>query len=199
MPATESSTIAYFTVVHDDAIGWVGGLLALDANGRPVEFQCTLPVRPTRTHEILFGATLKRHVICDVIGSLLVQRARTPMALLCCDQIEAIHLQPTVEFPVGLVVTSRESESTNSGVDERVSVDLAGSPLVVPGKYADAVRRLAESWHGLTDGLEPFERIRGAISEAQSQLPRAQTSGTQMPGAAGDPAEVHQMTTRSVA
>ena len=63
--ASEDSkaTIGYFTVVDDERNGWTGGLLVLDNAGRPIEFQCTLPVRPTRTHEILFGPTLKDHVI----------------------------------------------------------------------------------------------------------------------------------------
>ncbi|MCA9043520.1 MAG: hypothetical protein KDA69_04320, partial [Planctomycetaceae bacterium] len=39
--------------------GYVGGLLVTNRQGRPLEFQCTTPVQPNRTQEILYGPTLK--------------------------------------------------------------------------------------------------------------------------------------------
>ena len=179
MAPTEAATIAYYTVVDDDRTGWTGGLLVLTGGGRPIEFQCTLPVRPSRAHEILFGPTLRDHLIGEVIGSLLVKKVRTPISLLCCDQPEALQIEAAVGFPVALVVEAAENEEGPIG-DETIagstSVPLVGSTLRVGMEQADQVRTITSKLADLPDAIEPFERIREAIKEAQSQIARAQSN-----------------------
>ena len=131
-PETTDVTIGYFTVVEDERTGWTGGLLVLDRGGRPIEFQCTLPVRPTRAHEILFGPTLSRHLVGEVIGKLLIASCRTPVSLFCCDQPEGLAIESYTSSPVALV---REAAEADEGP---ISVDmLAGTdPIVVAGAVA---------------------------------------------------------------
>lgn len=179
MALSDAATIAYYTVVDDNRTGWTGGLLVLSGSGRPIEFQCTLPVRPSRAHEILFGPTLRDHLIGDVIGSLLVKKVRTPISLLCCDQPEALKIEAVVGFPVGLVVEAAETEEGPIG-DETIvgftSVPLVGSTLRVPMEKREAVHTITSTLCDLPDAIEPFDRIREAIKEAQSQIARAQTT-----------------------
>jgi hypothetical protein len=103
MAHSPATTIAYYTLVDDPRTGWTGGLLLLNRSGRPLEFQCTMPVRPTRAHEILYGPTLRPYLIAEVIGPLLIEKCRTPISLLCCDQPEALALASNARFPVALV------------------------------------------------------------------------------------------------
>lgn len=97
----DEATIGYFTAVQSDRTGWTGGLLILNGSGRPLEFQCTLPIRPSRAHEILFGGTLREHLISEVIGPTLLQKSRTPISLLCCQQIEGLALQDNLPASAG--------------------------------------------------------------------------------------------------
>ena len=53
-------------------------------------------------------------------------------------------------------------------------VELAGATLRVPMEQLSVVRDVAASFDDLPDGVEPLERIREAIKEAQSQIARAQ-------------------------
>ena len=175
MVPADVATIAYYTVVDDERTGWTGGLLLLNAVGRPLEFQCTLPVRPTRAHEILFGPTLRDHLIGDVIGPLLVEKCRTPIQLLCCDQPESLRIAGLVSFPVALVDEAAECEEgpiTDESLAGWVTVPLAGSKLRVAMECADDVREIASALGDLPDAVEPFERIREAIQEAHSQIAR---------------------------
>ena len=55
-------------------------------------------------------------------------------------------------------------------------VDLAGSTLRVAVEQAEQVQQLAAGLIDLPDATEPFDRIREAIKEAQSQIARAQSS-----------------------
>ncbi|TWU33764.1 hypothetical protein [Novipirellula artificiosorum] len=176
MPASTELTIGYFTVIFDDRTGWTGGLLVLNRGGRPVEFQCTLPVRPSRAHEILFGATLRDHLIGEVIGPMLIKKCRTPLSLVCCDQIEALVLGSTAGVPVALVTEAAEEEEGPIRSDMLVgatSVKLVNASLQVPIENAAAIEAIADRFVDLPDAVEPFERIREAIREAQSQIARA--------------------------
>jgi len=175
-------TIAYYTVVQDDRTGWTGGLLLLNPAGRPIEFQCTLPVRPSRAHQILYGPTLRDHLIGEIIGPLLVQKTRTPISLLCCDQPESLRLQMHLDAPVALVAEAAEDEEgpvTDDMIAGSGDVHLAGASLRVAIERMDQLCRMLPEFADLPDAVEPFERIREAIEEAHSQIAR-----TQMPRAA---------------
>ena len=182
MSETESPTIAYYTVVEDERTGWTGGLLLLNGGGRPLEFQCTLPVRPTKAHEILFGVTLRDHLIGEVIGPLLVRKCRTPIALLCCDQPESLKIETRTRCPVALVeeaALSDEGPIDDESILGSTRVELAGATLRVPMEQCEQVQKLAAQLIDLPDATEPFDRIREAIREAQSQIARAQATRTQ--------------------
>lgn len=177
--ALSDNTVAYLTIVDDERTGWTGGLLVLSSGGRPLEFQCTLPVRPSRAHEILFGPTLRDHLIGEVIGPLLVGKCRTPIGLLCCDQPEALAVGQSVDCPVALVVEAAEPDEGPIDDDMLIGsgeVKLAGSTLRVPMEQVERVAALAEKLIDLPDAVEPFDRIREAIKEAQSQIARAQNN-----------------------
>ena len=182
MSETESPTIAYYTVVEDERTGWTGGLLLLNGGGRPLEFQCTLPVRPTKAHEILFGVTLRDHLIGEVIGPLLVRKCRTPIALLCCDQPESLKIETRTRCPVALVeeaALSDEGPIDDESILGSTQVELAGATLRVPVEQCEQVQTLAAQLIDLPDATEPFDRIREAIREAQSQIARAQATRAQ--------------------
>ena len=62
------------------------------------------------------------------------------------------------------------------------TVLLAGSRLLVAENQADRVREITLQLNDLPDAVEPFERIREAIKEAQSQI--ARVPATRSPSAA---------------
>jgi len=178
--------VGYFTTLEDERAGWTGGLLVLNGGGRPLEFQCTLPIRPSRAHEILFGSSLRQHLISEVIGPTLLKKCRTPISLLCCQQVEALRLQETAIGPamdasggqctVALIVSAAEEDE--GPIDESMlqgycRVELAETPTLVPAARLSRVQSLLPGLADLADAAEPFQRIREAIREAQSQVARA--------------------------
>lgn len=175
MAAEPKATIGYYTVTQDSRTGWTGGLLILNGSGRPLEFQCTLPVRPSRAHEILYGPTLRSHIIGEVIGPLLLQKCRSPVSMLCCDQPESLTLENSIKSPVALIKEAAEDEEgpiTPESLTGFNCVDIAGCEFYVPIERLEATEKLAEEFAELPDAVEPFERIREAIKEAHSQIAR---------------------------
>lgn len=179
MAQADEATIAYYTVVQSQHTGWTGGLLLLSSCGRPLEFQCTLPLRPTRAHEILFGSTLRDHLIGEVIGPLLLSKCRTPIGLLCCDQPEALVLGESVVYPVALVDPPTDALQRQADL---TTLSLSGADLYVAADNEIPARGIIAKLSDLPDAAEPFERIREAIKEAQSQIGRNQPpSGAAVP------------------
>ncbi|OYP32202.1 hypothetical protein [Rhodopirellula sp. MGV] len=177
-PENKNPTLGYLTVVNDEFTGWTGGMLVLDRGGRPIEFQCTLPVRPTKAHEILFGPTLRSHLISEVIGKLLIQKCRTPLSIVCTDLADAMEIEAFTQAPVILVREAIENEDGSidvKGADELEAVPFAGATFLAPIDVASKVESFAGRFGDLPDAVEPFERIREAIKEAHSQLARQQS------------------------
>jgi hypothetical protein len=166
-------------VEYSDSIGWTGGFLVLNASGRPMEFHCTLPVRPTRAHEILFGATLRSHLIGELIGPALLKQTKAKPTLLCVDQPEGLLLREQFEFPVLWV--SRKPGFEKGGEDQRQeagplpTIALATVELSLDTEesircHADVrpqVEALLTRLGDIPDFKEPFLRIREAVREAQ--------------------------------
>ncbi|TVQ01274.1 MAG: hypothetical protein EA381_05720 [Planctomycetaceae bacterium] len=178
--ATAEPAIGFYTVEESEFTGWTGGLLILNAGGRPLEFQCTLPVRPTRAHEILYGAGLRDYLIGDAIGALLLSRCRHSPLLVCCDQIEALQLDGTTAYPLGLVCEAAESDEgpiTDEMLPGYESLQIAGSDVRILSHRVEQLLPSLERLRNLPDVFEPFSRIREAIGEAQKQVARARAAG----------------------
>ena len=167
--------IGFYTVQYSERTGWTGGYLLLNRGGRPLEFNCTLPVRPSRAHEILYGPTLRGHLIGETIGPVLLKRARLRPLLVCCDQPEALALRGCSPAPVGGVAEALEQaggEIQTATAPPGIALPLAGSFVQVATQDEAAVRAAIDKLADLPDLLEPFMRIREAIREAQQQVAR---------------------------
>ena len=168
--------IGFYTVEESDVVGWTGGLLLLNGKGRPVEFHCTLPIRPSRSHEILFGATLRDYLVGDAIGSLLIAKCRNRPQVLCCNQAESLQLGSQSDFPVGLVCESAEIDEgpiTDDTLPTYSALEIAGSTIRIERRSVDQVRELIPFLSRFPDLVEPFARIREALREAQKQVSRS--------------------------
>ena len=82
------AALGFLSILEIDDVGYCGGLLILDLMGHPIEFHCTLPVKPNRTQEILYGVTLKRCLYGDQITRALIEKAKTPARLLLTDTLD---------------------------------------------------------------------------------------------------------------
>lgn len=139
-------TFGYLLVIEDDVFGHTGGLLIVCERGRPLEFHCTEPVQTTRAQEILFGPTLPSYVRGEQIGQALLAKAK---------------------LPVGVLLTL-DQETATAGSSAGISTLVLGSDGETPASLA----KLSET----IDPLEPFERVREAIREAQRLV-----AGTESP------------------
>jgi hypothetical protein len=168
-----------FLSTHESPVyGHFGGYLIVTPLGRPLEFHCTSPVRPSRAQEILYGPTLQPYLVGEQISGALLKAAKTCPCLILVDTPAMLLARPLAKSPMALVeqqlpldadhmalapASSRESDTTRG-------IEAGGYNLILPsGLESDAhiVAELATQLSKHVDLAEPFGRIHEAIREAQ--------------------------------
>ncbi|MCR4415700.1 MAG: hypothetical protein NUV77_25080, partial [Thermoguttaceae bacterium] len=183
------SALGFLTVIEDPDHGLFGGYLVLNPAGRPLEFHCTTPIKPTRAQQILYGPTLEPYLFGEQIGLTLVTKATAEPLVVCTDRPAVLAMREHVRVPVTLVLppdgTACDEPAGAAGSGEagrwlRLDTAHGGDRLVsfVFGRNRLAVPMAAEPDRELIvqrlavcaeafDLAEPFQRIREAIAEAR--------------------------------
>lgn len=145
-----------------DGRGHVGGLLVTSHTGRPLEFQCTTPVKPDRTQEILYGQALKPWLLGELIGSTLLSRVSIkPDLVVVCDE-EMLELRNHTETPVTCL-----SGSSDGGDPTQAQV-IGGRQLRFHSEHSGDSQFVESRAHLVpeqADLEEPLGRVQEALSE----------------------------------
>jgi len=191
-----SQPVGFLTVCEHEAQGVFGGYLILNTAGRPLEFHCTAPVRPSRAQEILYGATLQAYLYGEQIGQALLEKAKTTPLVVFTDAPAVLTVRGFTSLPVACVMTSGAepaAETDSSPAARRLRLDegrtgppspfalrlhtfhVGSHPLAVLQDHEADAEVIAQRWEPLAadfDLREPFERIREAVDEARRSATR---------------------------
>ncbi|MFN0199824.1 MAG: hypothetical protein ACKVT0_23980 [Planctomycetaceae bacterium] len=111
--------LGFLTTLQTSEGSFVGGLLVTNHLGRPLEFQCTTPVKPNATQQILYGPTLKPFLLGELIGKTLVEKSAMTPDIILTEQVEVLELRQHVRFPVALIsIAERAKKSTAQSVQQ---------------------------------------------------------------------------------
>ncbi|MEX2285746.1 MAG: hypothetical protein WD648_01575 [Planctomycetaceae bacterium] len=105
--------IGFLAAIEVPERGYVGGLLVTNRFGRPLEFQCTTPVKPNRTQEILYGPTLTPFVLGELIGRTLVEKIGVKPHLVLTEVPEILEVRNHVSLPVACLDDDDDVPPTN--------------------------------------------------------------------------------------
>lgn len=157
--------LGFMETIEVDGRGHIGGLLITNQNGRPLEFQCTTPVRANRTQEILFGETLKPWLLGELIGSTLLERVAIKPSLVVTSDPCLLELRNHTQVPVAVAETA--TGKATGGTENR-RLQLGGSVLRFHDAHHGDVDSLQKQKHLIPDSAdlqEPLERVREALAE----------------------------------
>lgn len=166
-------TLAFLATRYNRDLGYVGGLLILTPNGRPVEFHCSLPVRPSRAQEILFGSSIDEFICSDVVGKALIARMKNTPAMIFTDIAPMLLLRMSMEVPFAFLefessdLPRRFEKPCRARCHLRTAEIVGHSIQVLESTDDDAA--ILRCWNGIhisMDLHEPFLRIEEALSEA---------------------------------
>lgn len=161
----EALHLGFLTVIEVSGGAFVGGLLVTNKLGRPLEFQCTTPVKPNRTQEILYGPTLKPFLFSELIGKTLIERLQVKPQLLLVDQPELLDLREHIELPIGCLIAKGKQPAD---LADQTQLTLGTQRVRFHPEHPDdveAVREQARLIPGDADTLEPIDRVREALQE----------------------------------
>ena len=166
----EKNKLGFLTIVTESSQARLGGLLLVNASGRPLEFHCTAAVKPNRAQEILYGPTLGAYLCGEQIGLALCNALQHRPTILLTDVPDVLALRPLVDFPLLLVVTEK---SKRHDFTTLVESRLDASKVFVEAAYEQDLSAAAQIFELSTATLdlrEPFARIDEAISEAKGGM-----------------------------
>ncbi|MBA4029402.1 MAG: hypothetical protein C0478_00535 [Planctomyces sp.] len=149
--------LGFLTAVEDPERGFVGGLLVTNRFGRPLEFQCTTPVKPNRTQQILYGPTLRPYLLSELIGKTLLDKVGVKPHLVLTEDQSLCELREHVDIPVGCF-----SEQTME------TLQIGNRHLEFHSSHdgeMEHVRHQCKDVPTSADLKEPFDRIREALQE----------------------------------
>jgi hypothetical protein len=177
----DSLRLGFLTAVELQDGGFVGGLLVTDRFGRPLEFQCTTPVRANRTQELLYGPTLVPFIVGELIGKALTDRISIKPTLLLSDRAEMLTLREHIEVPVlclagtdraaAISAPAAGAETGNSTVGAKVT--LGRVEFLTHAEYpedATNAAQLSQPIDGKADLSEPIERVSEALKETMATV-----------------------------
>ena len=81
----DKNRLGFLTIATDPSQARIGGLLLVNASGRPLEFHCTAAVKPNRAQEILYGPTLEEYLCGEQIGMALCDAIKHDSSLMLTD------------------------------------------------------------------------------------------------------------------
>ncbi len=87
-----ADSLGFLSVRQHAEHGYFGGFLILNAMARPLEFHCTLPIKPSRAQVLLYGATLNDFVCGEQIGQALLKKAKQTPGLILTDCVPVLAL-----------------------------------------------------------------------------------------------------------
>ncbi|MCA9079857.1 MAG: hypothetical protein KDA58_04830 [Planctomycetaceae bacterium] len=154
--------LGFMHVAQTDA-GFVGGLLVTNRQGRPLEFQCTTPLRPNNTQQMLYGPTLRPYIFADLLGKTLFDRVAVKPDLIVVQQPELLDLRPLIAAPVGCI-----AEPTEGDLPDETRIQLGGQHLRIHAEAhedRDALHAASSLIPNDADLAEPLDRVRDALQE----------------------------------
>ncbi|MEZ6045382.1 MAG: hypothetical protein R3C11_07315 [Planctomycetaceae bacterium] len=156
--------LGFLSAIEVKDRGYVGGLLVTNHFGRPLEFQCTAPVRPNHTQEVLFGPTLVPYLYNELIGKTLLEKAGVKPDLVLTEDERVLGLREFVNLPVGFL-----HEGTSACAD---ALRLGQQKVSFHERHPtdrDVLYELGSLVAEETDLFEPFDRVKEALQEALQQ------------------------------
>src|SRR3982750_3366346 len=130
---SQETTFGYLSVINSAEHGYFGGYLIVGPLGRPLEFHCTAPVRPSRAQPILYGPPLEPFLLGEQIAGAMLDAAKLKPRLILTNCEATLHARsrissPMVQMsvnpdPTGGSIAPRDASTASSGPHESFSIE----------------------------------------------------------------------------
>ncbi len=167
-------SLGFLSVRRHPEHGYFGGYLVTNQVARPLEFHCTMPVKPSRAQMLLYGPTMDAFVCGEQIAKALVSKAKVKPDVVLTDCAAVLALATVSDVTAGLLQFEPESESAHflipqGGAGELRAIHFEAWQISILNTQADSeteIARVLSQLGGNFDLTEPFQRVIHALLEA---------------------------------
>jgi hypothetical protein len=149
---------------------YLGGIMVTDSYAIPVEFKYSEPIKPTGLQKILYGNSIEKYLMVDVIAKKLLQNVQEKPKYILLDDSRLLDLQskiPAVYITNSSKIDDGGSERTQEEL-QRESLDT-GYTIIFNGTLMSEDIKLLERISDEIDILEPFHRLKEALKYVCSE------------------------------
>lgn len=167
-------SLGFLCVRRHPEHGYFGGYLITNQVARPLEFHCTMPVKPSRAQMLLYGPTMDAFVCGEQIAKALVGKAKVKPDVVLTDCPAVLALATVSDVKAGLLHFEPESQSVHfllpdGGAGEMRSLPLSAWRISILDSQAESEAEIVDTLSNLGssfDLTEPFQRVIHALLEA---------------------------------
>src|SRR6476660_1613426 len=110
--ANGETTFGFLSMLEFAEHGYFGGYLIVSLLGRPLEFHCTMPVRPSHAQRILYGPTLEPYLLGEQIAGALLDVSKLTPSMILTNREATLHARPRAGAPIAwLIEKPKQPES----------------------------------------------------------------------------------------
>src|SRR6187399_2468457 len=129
---SQEATFGYLSVINSAEHGYFGGYLIVGPLGRPLEFHCTAPVRPSRAQQILYGPTLEPFLLGEQIAGAMLDAAKLKPRLILTNCEATLHARSRIKSPMVQMCGSAHPPAGSSG---GASIEFAANSRTSSGPH----------------------------------------------------------------
>lgn len=163
------------TYTLEDNGGVMGAILVTDSETKPLEFRVTAPIKPTTFQKTLYGDVLLEHILVELISVPLLNAINEQIDLILVKDPLFLGANSKQGVRVVNILTDEKSKSRGGSkaeelkqvgaTSEKVFVETSKKFEAELGGIKESLERVAEH----RNLIEPFERLRIACDQVQSQ------------------------------
>ncbi|MFO0941847.1 MAG: hypothetical protein U0930_13930 [Pirellulales bacterium] len=176
-----AAILGFISVRQHAEHGYFGGYLIVNHMARPLEFHCTLPVKPTKAQSLLYGPTMDDFVCGEQIAKALITKAKLTPDLVITDTPPVLSASLVCDVPIICINQDDSSESNSlrrpaesvvkcsTFQENKLKFSRNTEANKVESVAAEVMKQLSDRF----DVTEPFGRIVEALFEAHPVIKAA--------------------------
>ncbi len=153
--------------------GVMGAILVTDAETKPLEFRVTAPIKPTTFQKTLYGDVLLEHVLVELISVPLLNAINEQIDLILVK--DPLFLGANSKQAIRVLRITNDDKIKSRAASKLEEVKQVGGEKIfieTSKKFETELQGIRESLEKIAEHrnlIEPFERLRIACEQVQSQ------------------------------
>ncbi len=164
-------SLGYMMVTRTPDNEYVGGIMVTDPYAIPVEFKYSEPIKPTGLQKILYGNSIEKYLLVDVIAKKLLQNIEEKPKFILIEDSRLLDIQFKMPI-IYICIPSKGSEDSNeTKIREELSKETleSGYDIIFNGTLTSDDIKWLERISDEIDIMEPFHRLKEALNYVCSE------------------------------